>query len=232
MLNRLKDRAKITDQDPTFKARYVGHTETFTASGRGCTTPLVQKLWDNSEEERFLKRVQIKITTSGIHIKNLEKKKEPEQVFPIENISFCNVDTQVNERIFSWICCQSDSKILECHAVVCGSGETAKSMSLVLSRAFQIAYKDWKTTQTKTRRESEKHHRSKSLSMLNLGMMSSKRGLAKQQSLVVAPSTSTSFDDVDLHAVSGATTQTEAPPVANGVTKADLSKEIGIQADM
>lgn len=230
MLNRLKDRAKITDQDPTFKARYVGHTETFTASGRGCTTLLVQKLWDNSEEERFLKRVQIKITTSGIHIKNLEKKKEPEKLFPIENISFCNVDTQVNERIFSWICCQSDSKILECHAVVCGSGETAKSMSLVLSRAFQIAYKDWKTTQTKTRRESEKHHRSKSLPVLNL--VSEKRGLAKQQSLVVAPSSSTSLKDVDLHAVDGAITQTEAFPVENGVTKADFSKEIGIQAEM
>lgn len=187
MFNRLKDRAKITDQDPTFKARYIGNTETFTASGRGCTTPLVQKLWDNSEEERYLKRVQIKITVLGIHMKNLDKKKEPEKLFPIENISFCNVDTTVNEKLFSWICSENDTKMLHCHAIICSSGEKAKAMSIVLSRAFQIAYKEWKSSQIKVRRQSEKYNRSKSLPALNLNRKSVDHSLLSKQHSVGPP---------------------------------------------
>lgn len=181
MFNRLKDRAKITDQDPRFKARYIGSIETFTASGHGCTTSGVQKIWDNSEDEHFLKRVQLKITTSGIHMKNLEKRKEPEKLFNIENISFCNVDTVVNSRIFSWIARADEGKSLQIHAVVCKSPETAKSMSIVLSRAFQIAYKDWKSVQTKSLRQTEKQNRSKSLPTLTTQKRSEVQNFVSKQ---------------------------------------------------
>ncbi|XP_045201937.2 protein FAM43A-like [Mercenaria mercenaria] len=214
MFNRLKDRAKITDQDPTFKARYVGSTETFTASGRGCTTPLVQKLWDNSEEERYLKRVQIKITVSGIHLKNLDKKKEPEKLFPIENISFCNVDTLVNEKLFSWICSDNDTKMLQCHAVICSSGEKAKAMSIVLSRAFQIAYKEWKSSQIKVRRQSEKYHRSQSLPALSLNKKAGEhRVLTKQQSTGPSMSNGISSVSTDTDIVTSSETPLSTEPV-------------------
>ncbi|KAL4220444.1 Protein fam43a [Mactra antiquata] len=184
MFNRLKDRAKITDQDPKFKARYIGNMETFTASGRGCTTSGVQKLWDNSEEEHFLKRVQLKITTAGIHMKNLDNKKEQELLFNIENISFCNVDTIVNSRIFSWIARSDADKTLQLHAVICKSSETAKALSIVLSRAFQMAYKDWKSSRSKTLRENEKYKRSKSMPAPTLSKQPEvKPALSKQYSM-------------------------------------------------
>ncbi|KAH3805641.1 protein FAM43A-like [Dreissena polymorpha] len=185
MFNRLKDRAKISDQDPSFTVRYIGSAETFTATGKGCTTPLVQRLWDNAEEEQFLPRMRVKITPSGVSMKSLDKKKVPEKMFPIENISFCNVDLEVNDRIFSWISRPADDKMWECHAVYCSSTEKARSMSLVLTRAFHIAYKEWKSSQTKEVREMEKHHRSKSLPAISLEkkMRTTRDPVTKQQSL-------------------------------------------------
>lgn len=184
MFNRLKDGTKITDQDPSFKARYIGYTETFTAAGRGCTTPLVQRLWDNAEEERFLKRVHLKFTTFGIHLRHMDKKKVPERLFPIENISFCNVDIAVNDRIFTWICREADDKLWECHAVVCSSPEKAKSMALVLTRLFHIAYKEWRSTHTREIRTIERYKRAQSLPPMTLTKKSSaKQAVAKQQSL-------------------------------------------------
>lgn len=181
MFNRLKDRAKITDQDPIFKARYIGCTETFTASGRGCTTQLVQRLWDNAEEEHFLKRVKLKFTTFGIHMRNMDKKKVPERLFEIENISFCNVDILVNERIFSWISRETDEGLWECHAVICSSPEKAKSMSLVLTRAFHIAYKEWKASHTREARAIERHKRAQSLQPITLTKKTPKQSKSLQQ---------------------------------------------------
>lgn len=65
--------------------------------------------------------------------------------FEIADISFCNTDRAVNERIFSWICRKSQDGRLDCHAVLCSTRQKAQTMAIVLSRAFHIAYKDWRT---------------------------------------------------------------------------------------
>lgn len=156
MWSATKVRARITETDPVFKARYIGCAETFVASGQGCTTGPVQKLWDNAGSERELKKVTITINTNGITMKESEKKKDQGKFYPIENISFCNADVAVNERIFCWICKAADSPSLQVYAVICSTKEEAKSMSLVMSRAFQIAYKEWKTMKNREERESKK----------------------------------------------------------------------------
>lgn len=163
MFNRLKDTAKITDQDPVFKVKYVGNMETFTAAGAGCTTQLVQKVWDNSEDVHLLKHVKIKITVAGIHMKDIDNKKEPEKLFQIENITFCSVDLTVNDRIFSWIYRDSADKPMVCHVIYCSSAEKAKSISLALTRTFHMAYKDWKSNHSKEALGNDKLYRSKSL---------------------------------------------------------------------
>jgi len=183
MFNRLKDHAKITDQDPRFKARYVGNAETFTACGRGCTTSLVQRLWDNAEEEHFLPSVRLKITPFGIAMKHLDRKKHPVEEFPIENISFCNVDLEVNDKIFSWIYRPAGETMWRCHAVVCSSTEKARAMALVLTRAFHVAYKEWKSMEAKETRELEKIHRSKSLPAITLVKKGKSKTVTKQKSL-------------------------------------------------
>lgn len=156
MFSAIKVRASITDRDPVFKAKYIGSVETFVASGTGCTNGPVQKLWDNAGSERDLKRVSILINTNGLLMRDLDKKKDEGKAFSIINISFCNAESSVNERIFSWICKDENSPTLTLYAVLCSSKEKAHAMSLVLSRAFQIAYKEWKSTQVKEEREQRK----------------------------------------------------------------------------
>ncbi|CAG2206025.1 unnamed protein product [Mytilus edulis] len=104
-----KVRAKITDSDPVFKTRYLGDVEVYVPNGTGCTNAPVQKLWDNSGEEKAMNKVTTVINIHGIFMKDSDKKKD------------------------------------EGNAVQ--HPEKAKSMALVMSRAFQIAYKEWKTEQ-------------------------------------------------------------------------------------
>ncbi|KAK3601955.1 hypothetical protein CHS0354_001778 [Potamilus streckersoni] len=166
MFNKAKESVKITDKDPTFKARYIGSTETFQAAGKGCTTVPVQKLWDNAAEERYLKRVSLLLNKSGILIKDLDKKNDTGKLFIIENVSFCNVDCAVNEKIFSWVY-QTETKRMECHAVLCSNAEKAKAMALVMARAFQIAYKEWKIKKSKEAKEMERSQRRVSIAKVS-----------------------------------------------------------------
>ncbi|OWF54478.1 protein FAM43A-like [Mizuhopecten yessoensis] len=158
MFSSLKVRAKITERDPVFKVRYIGCTETFVATGKGCTNGPVQKLWDNAGEEKSLKRTTVQINTNGILLEDMDGKGKGAhgRLFSIENISFCNADCILNERIFTWICKNESCPSLICHAVLCSSKEKAKTMALVLSRAFQIAYKEWQMSKTKVTRENRR----------------------------------------------------------------------------
>lgn len=148
---------------PEFQAQYIGSTETFVANGTGCTIPLVQKLWDNCPEERFLKRVLLIISPAGIHMKFLDagrKSKDKDVVIDIQDISYCCAQHDIHDRVFAWICKGNNSngpaKCLECHAVLCSSKEKAQTISLVLSRAFHIAYREWKLEKDKKGRSTSK----------------------------------------------------------------------------
>ena len=57
MFSRKKDAGKISDTTPVFHVRYIGCTETYVASGRGCSYKPVQRLWDNSPGEKHLRKV-------------------------------------------------------------------------------------------------------------------------------------------------------------------------------
>lgn len=147
-----KVRAKITDDDPVFSTRYLGSTEVFVSNGKGCTNAPVQRLWDNAGEEKTLKKLTTVINVHGLFIKDSNKKNGDGTLFPIENISFCNAESIANGKIFSWIAKEDNTPKLLCHAVLCSTPEKAKSMALVMSRAFQIAYKEWKTEQNNAQR--------------------------------------------------------------------------------
>ena len=222
-----KDRANISDEEPTFHVRYLGSTETFIPVGPGCTSRHVQKLWDNAPSERNLKRVSVKLGLGGIWLKgappqgklaegagkdtkvkkglrqqNLEheisendrlrgedkgdkdhvKKRGGEndgdkkskgksnsstvRHFKMEDVSFCAADKSTNDRIFCWISrcdreagCVSEGRVgpLEVHAVLCSTVDKAQTMAAVMSRAFQLAYKDWRAEQQReTRKQQQK----------------------------------------------------------------------------
>ena len=227
MFNRQKESAKITEQEPAFKARYIGSIETFVASGKGCTNMPVQKLWDNSAEERYLKRVQLRIKTDGIHMKHLDSKKDPDLVFKIENISFCNVESVVNDKIFSWIYKADDAACTYCHAVLCSNTEKARAIALVLSRAFQIAYKEWKANKTKVKREVEKSERKASIAKMSLVKRNSKTNTETLDSF--SESASSSGSTSGQYVVNGVENDITAT-IPNDLQERSSSREIGIQA--
>lgn len=225
MFNRQKESAKITEQDPSFKARYIGSIETFVASGKGCTNLPVQKLWDNSAEERYLKHVQLKVRSDGIHMINLDNKKESERLFKIENISFCNVESVVNDKIFSWICKDTEDSPIYCHAVLCSNTEKARAMALVLSRAFQIAYKEWKSNKNKMIREVEKTERKASIAKMSLTKQGSKVDKGTMDNLSESASSGGSVSGQ--YVVNGE----ESASSTQGASES-ASREIGIQAEL
>ncbi|XP_064615686.1 low density lipoprotein receptor adapter protein 1-A-like [Liolophura sinensis] len=153
MFGRKKSSVDITPGSPVFYVRYVGSTETFVASGRGCTRAPVQKIWDSAQDESEMRRVSVTISPSGICVRDLEKKDDPGIKFPIEDISYCNADSDINVKIFSWISKSVESNKIKCHVVLCSSLEKARAMALVLSRAFQIAYKEWKADKKRIQRK-------------------------------------------------------------------------------
>ena len=146
-----KDKIDITPCDPQYSVKYIGKTETFLPSGKGCTEIPVQKIWDNSSDEKHLKRVSFLVNSIGIFLEELDNKKT-EMKFDIQNISYCSAEQSLHERVFSWIWRDPQTKLLECHAVLCSSREKAQSIAVLMSRAFQIAYKDWKGDKTRKAR--------------------------------------------------------------------------------
>ncbi|XP_076435553.1 PTB-containing, cubilin and LRP1-interacting protein-like [Babylonia areolata] len=156
MFGRRKDGAKISDRTPVFHVRYVGCTVTHVATGTGCSRTPVQRLWDNSPAEKHMPKVAVHISPMGLTLTHLgDKQTHPAphphphphaqtRQFDIENISFCTVERAVSERLFSWIYRVEGSNTLHCHAVLCSTDLKAHTMAIVLSRAFQIAYRDWR----------------------------------------------------------------------------------------
>lgn len=143
---------------PEFQVQYIGCVDTYTANGVGCTTLPVQKIWDKSPEERFLKHVALTLGPNGIQVKFLENRKLPDLKFDIKDISYCCAQQDIHDRVFAWICKSSsiEENKLECHAVLCSSKGKSQTISLVMSRAFHIAYREWKLEKDKQGRNKDR----------------------------------------------------------------------------
>ena len=61
-----KEKVEITAGEPQFTVRYVGKTETYTATGVGCTATPVQRIWDNSTDERRMRKCLLLVNPTGI----------------------------------------------------------------------------------------------------------------------------------------------------------------------
>ena len=154
MFSRRKEKVDITSTDPQFIVRYIGKCETFTPNGKGCTKEPVQKIWDHAVDEKRLKRVSLLITPSGIIMTDQDGKIVLNK-FDIKYISYCCAEQGIHDRTFAWV--YKDSKKLECHAIQASSREKAQAMAVLLSRAFQIAYRDWKGHRDKAARQKNAH---------------------------------------------------------------------------
>ena len=97
-----------------------------------------------------MKSVTILVSPSGLIITGLRGAKN-HTLIDIQEISYCAAEPGVHQRIFSWISRDEPGGKMLCHAVLCSSKEKARAMSIVLSRMFQFAYRDWRSTKDKER---------------------------------------------------------------------------------
>ena len=152
MFGRKKEKANMTPGEPQFHVKYVGNVETYVGSAKGCTSNPVQKIWDNSEEEKKMKKYSMLVIPTGIVLSDLDNKKH-ELKFDIKNISHYSAEKGVHERVFAWIYQEPESQRLYCHAVLCAHRGKAQQAAVVLSRSLHIAYTDWKGEKIKTERK-------------------------------------------------------------------------------
>ena len=98
---------------PQFQALYIGNVDAYHALGQGCTRPLVQRMLDNCRGERYLPRVLLTLSPSGLILKDLEKSQASAAKFDIQNISYCSAENGEHDRVFAWICKANTGKKLD-----------------------------------------------------------------------------------------------------------------------
>ena len=210
MFTQKKGRVEINGEEPTFFVKYAGKSETFVASGKGCTHNAVQRIWDNSVEERHMRRMSIFINDSGMLLKELDgpKHEEPWKI-DIKDISYCCAEKGAHERVFAWISKDKSRKKLFCHGVLCQSREKAQMMAIMLSSAFQIAYRDWKM-----KREREARQKSSTGNMQSQTSQTSGSRVATTStstSTMAGPSAKARVNRTDSDASSGSSTGAAIP---------------------
>ena len=142
MLNVKKGRADINPSNNAYTCNvsYVGKTQTFVAHGPGCTQTHVQNLWDNAPKEDKLPRMTLTVDNYGVHLKSLEKPKQPDIKIRLKDVSYFCAEGGIHRRVFSWICSNDIERKLECHVVLCSSKEKPKLLAAHMSVAFSFAY--------------------------------------------------------------------------------------------
>ena len=154
MLNVKKGRADINPSNGAYTCNvcYVGKTQTFIAHGPGCTHTHVQHLWDNAPKEDRLPRMALTVDRYGIHLKTLEKTKEPDIKIALKDVSYFCAEGGAHKRIFSWISSNKIERKLECHVVLCSSKERAKMVAAHLSVALSFAYHEHRSEKERKQR--------------------------------------------------------------------------------
>lgn len=129
----------INPENEAILVRYIGKTETFLATGNGCTRAPVQRIWDNAPSEKNLRRASMLISHQGVLLKDLEQR-NVEVMFEIRAISYCAAELPPHGRVFAWVARRPSSPLLHCYAVLCPSADKAQAAAVQLSRAFQYAH--------------------------------------------------------------------------------------------
>ena len=166
-----KEKVIISESDPVFSVRYLGHQEISQPHGKGCTQAAVERLWNNASKECDICRARLTIGLKGVYLEFL--KENSEEHHDIKFISYCCVDGTFNHRIFSWVVDQRTASIAEtaqtgtktvssspdrrylCHAALFSKAEKAIFASSQLIHVFRLAYTHWKNDSKRAKRHEQ-----------------------------------------------------------------------------
>ncbi|GFR71575.1 protein FAM43A [Elysia marginata] len=133
----------ISEQDPTFKVRYLGNVQTSVMKGDGCTDRAVNVIW-NTYTRSDHPGVEMKVLLTGSGIKAYTKEQGLTE-YRAHRISYCIAHPQF-PRVFVWVYRHEGRRMkmeLRCHAVLCTSEAKARAMALRLHEKLSSSLKEF-----------------------------------------------------------------------------------------
>ncbi|RUS70332.1 hypothetical protein EGW08_021908 [Elysia chlorotica] len=133
----------ISEQDPTFKVRYLGNVQTSVMKGDGCTDRAVNVIW-NTYTRSDHPGVEMKVVLTGSGIKAYTKEQGLTE-YRAHRISYC-IAHPLFPRVFVWVYRHEGRRMkleLRCHAVLCTSEAKAKAMALRLHEKLSSSLKEF-----------------------------------------------------------------------------------------
>lgn len=133
----------ISEQDPTFKVRYLGNVQTSVMKGDGCTDRAVNVIW-NTYTRSDHPGVEMKVILTGSGIKAYTKEQGLTE-YRAHRISYC-IAHPLFPRVFVWVYRHEGRRMkmeLRCHAVLCTSEAKAKAMALRLHEKLSSSLKEF-----------------------------------------------------------------------------------------
>uniref|UniRef100_A0A4W3HU93 Family with sequence similarity 43 member A n=1 Tax=Callorhinchus milii TaxID=7868 RepID=A0A4W3HU93_CALMI len=152
-----RKKVKITGEDPTYTALYLGNATTIQSKGEGCTDVAVGKILGKSEQGKCGTKMRLTISGQGIRMVHVEgKAKRPGHLYLLHRITYCVADPRA-PKIFAWIYrheLKHKAVMLRCHAVLVSKPEKAKAMALLLYQTSANALAEFKRLK---RRDDARH---------------------------------------------------------------------------
>lgn len=133
----------ITEQDPSYKVRYLGNVQTAMMKGEGCVDKPISVIWNNYMRSTHL-GLDMKLVLTGSGLKAYTKEQGLTE-YRAHRISYCIAHPSY-PRLFVWVYRHEGKKMkmeLRCHAVLCKSEAKAKAIALQLHEKLSFALKEF-----------------------------------------------------------------------------------------
>lgn len=133
----------ISEQDMTFKVRYLGNVQTTLMKGDGCVDRPTSAIWNNYLRSDNL-GIEMTVVVTGSGMKAYTKEQGLTE-YRAHRISYC-IAHPAYPRLFVWVYRHEGRKMkmeIRCHAVMCKNEAKAKTMALQLHQKLTFALKEF-----------------------------------------------------------------------------------------
>ncbi|KAK7090686.1 protein FAM43A-like [Littorina saxatilis] len=134
---------QISEQDPSYKVRYLGNVQTAMMKGEGCVDKPINTIWNNYMRSPH-PGLEMKLVLTGSGLKAYTKEQGLTE-YRAHRISYCIAHPSY-PKLFVWVYRHEGKKMkmeLRCHAVLCKSEAKAKAIALQLHEKLSFALKEF-----------------------------------------------------------------------------------------
>uniref|UniRef100_A0A0B7AC99 PID domain-containing protein n=1 Tax=Arion vulgaris TaxID=1028688 RepID=A0A0B7AC99_9EUPU len=133
----------ISEQDPTFKVRYLGNVQTTLMKGEGCVDRPTNIIWNNYLRSDN-RGIDMTVVVTGSGMKAYTKEQGLTE-YRAHRIPYCIAHPDF-PRLFVWVYRHDGKKMkmeVRCHAVMCKTEAKAKTLALQLHQKLSCALKEF-----------------------------------------------------------------------------------------